>query len=77
MIAEPKPHIPDLRFRLCTAFTYAKDFYDTKALTADDSSILVKAREFRAALLLLDTLVVHDRFTSLRALNDCCWALFA
>jgi hypothetical protein len=24
---------------------------------------------------MLDTLVVQDRFTSLSALNDCCWTL--
>jgi hypothetical protein len=76
MTSKPKPHIPDLKFRLRTAFTHAKDLFDAKALRAEDSSGLTDVREFRAALLLLDTLVVQDRFTSLGALNDCCLALF-
>src|SRR4028118_388738 len=76
MTPKPKAHVPDLKVRLRTAFTHAKDLFDAKALRAEDSSGLTDAREFRAALLLLDTLVVQDRFTSIGALNDCCWALF-
>ena len=76
MSTKPKPHIPDLKFRLRTAFTHAKDLFDAKALRAEDSGGLTVAREFKAALLLLDSLVAQDRFTSLGALNDCCFAVF-
>ncbi len=75
MTSKPKAHIPNLKVRLRTAFTHAKDLFDANALRAEDSSGFTDAREFRAALLLLDTLVVQDRFTSVGALNDCALAL--
>ena len=75
MNTKPKAHIPNLKVHLRTALTHAKDLFDAKALRAEDSSGLTDAREFRAALLVLDTLTVQDRFTSVSALNDCALAL--
>jgi hypothetical protein len=74
MDTKPKAHIPNLKVRLRTAFTI-KRLIRCEGLASRRHSGFTDAREFRAALLLLDTLVVQDRFTSVGALNDCALAL--
>ena len=75
MLTPNKPHIPNLKSRLTTAFSHAYDHcnihYSTLDAGGEEGAYLLQAREFQAALGLLDQMVKDDRFTSPMSLNDC------
>jgi hypothetical protein len=75
MLTPNKPHIPNLKSRLTTAFAHAYDHcnihYSTLDAGGEEGGYLLRSREFQAALGLLDQMVKDDRFTSHRSLNDC------
>jgi len=66
-----KPHINNLRVRLKRAFIHAKEHFDILFLVTDDGAYLLRAREYEAALGVLDSVVKDDRFTSPMMLSNC------
>jgi len=69
MLVISKPHIPNLKIRLKTAFRDAYDHANALYVVSDnggqESIYLIPAREFAAGLSLLDTMVSDDRFRTL------------
>jgi hypothetical protein len=79
MLEPTKPHILNLKKRIKIAFTHAHDHcnfhFGVLDVGGEEDAYLLKAREFAAALNLLDRLVRDDRFLSPQCLQDCRHAL--
>lgn len=79
MLEPTKPHIPNLKVRLKTALTHAHDhcnvYYAALDVGGHEGAYLLQAREFAAALGLLERMVKDDRFLSPKSLQDCRHAL--
>jgi hypothetical protein len=79
MLERTKPHIPNLKARLKTTFTHAADHCNIHYTALDaggqEGAYLLHAREFQAALGVLDRMVRDDCFLTPKCLQDCRQAL--